>query len=250
MSKSIVTQGEHNMPDIPDWDRTNKSPHDGRFWAECVQDLFQEVMRSLTRTNSNEAPITKAEWLLFNRIRGVADGKYVRESGGQSQLPIDRVHQEGSYSTYIRRWKEQHRKPGEYGRGVSVSGNELYVYTGVYKSSVGGRAPYFEKIDVTKDAGPWNPQVRQMFAEIKSYLGEPVTWSRILHGVGPWAEPDLVKLVQSASKQELLQPALPKPSLSKDQLERARQVVEECRRTGKHTTGQPPKRSWLQNFFG
>ena len=46
---------------IPDWDRANKSPYDSLFWSTCVRDLFQEVMRSLTTTNSNEAPITQAE---------------------------------------------------------------------------------------------------------------------------------------------------------------------------------------------
>src|SRR5438105_4412624 len=112
---------------IPDWDRAGKE-YDGRFWSACVTDLFKIVMRSLTKDNSNDAPITKTEWALFRRIRSAASEKY--PGFAPTRLPLDRVGREFAFDSYIRRWQEHWLKSGEYGRGVSLGGNDLWVFTG------------------------------------------------------------------------------------------------------------------------
>jgi hypothetical protein len=238
----MQNRGVAEQRTIPDWDRAGKSEHDGRFWSACVADLFREVMRSLTRNNSNNAPISDTEWALFRRIRSAAETKY--PGFAPMRLPLDRVGKEHAFDSYIRRWQEHRLKPGEYGRGVSLGGNDLWVFTGVVQGLKR------EHIDVKKDIGTWNAELRQMFAELKADVGEDTIWPKILNR-GGWAEQELTDLVKNATKQELLQPALPsKPRLPEAQLTLARNVVEESRRTGQHTTGVPSSRSFFQRIFG
>jgi hypothetical protein len=227
---------------IPDWDRAGHSEWDERFWSACVADLFREVMRSLTSDNSNEAPITKTEWALFRRIRSATETKY--PGFAPTRLPLDRVGKEYAFNSYIRRWQEHCLKSGEYGRGVSLGGNDLWVFTGVVKGLKR------EHVDVKKDVGPWNAELRRMFAELKADVGEDAIWPKILNR-GGWAERELTDLVKSATKQELLQPARPSmPTLSEDQLALARKVVKVCQETRQHTTGVPSSRSFFQKIFG
>jgi hypothetical protein len=240
----MQNRGVPEQRTIPDWDRAGKPDWDRRFWAECVADLFKVVMGSLTRNSSNEAPITKTEWALFQRIRSAADAKY--PGFPPIRLPLDHVKIEFAFTSYIRRWQDHRLKPGEYGRGVSLSGgNDLWVFTGVVQGLKR------EHVDVKKDIGPWNAELRRMFAELKTDVGEDAIWPKILYGIGPWTERELTDLVIKATKQELLQPALPlKPTLPEAQLTLARKVVEECRKTGQHTTGVPSSRSFFQKILG
>ena len=201
-------------------------------------------MRSLTKDNSNEAPITKAEWALFHRIRSAANEKYT--GFAPSHLPLDRVLVEFSYTSHVRRW-QQHRLRGQnVGEGYHTADWAKTIFGSLRRDA----RPRSQRIDVKKDIGPWNAELRRMFAELKDNVGERAIWAKILNP-GNWAPSDLTDLVKSAAKQELLRPALPsRPTLSEDKLALARKVVLECRRTGQHTTGVPSSRSFFQKIFG
>jgi hypothetical protein len=192
-----------------------------------MQDLFREVMHSLTRTNSNEAPITRTEWVLF----GATVSAVVRKIDGNGgywpsqRLPLDRVGREFAFSNYVRRWKQNSLKSGQEGRGVSIEGNELYVYTGA-RGGPNSLARLY--IDVKSDIGPWNTEARKMIGELRDWVGEAPIWQLAGQATSyPRIAPaPLSKLVETTSKQELLRPDLPiRPTLPEAQLELARKLV-------------------------
>jgi len=217
---------------MEDWDRT-KPIHDFRYWEECAADLFKEVMLSLTPPVSGEAPITPAEKISCRYILNAATQKYDAAQGSvRKPVPnLDRVAIiDFGFSNYVQRWRERSLKSGEAFRGVSVRDNEVYVYTGAM------RGIERERILVSKDTGPWNAEVREMYGEMVPYVGKTALIQDVKnnerHGR---VAPNSLALVKEASKESLLHHAHPaKPSLNTPQLEQARRVVEKCRSSGKY----------------
>jgi hypothetical protein len=124
---------------------------------------IRKVVREFDSHSVDEAPFRPEEFVILSMLERSAYDKYVGVYGKRPSNLWWVSLSEGTHDLYVQRWDPVALGPP--GRGVSVRGNRMLVFTGEKHGLDYG------KIDVTGHPGPWNAQAREMAGELKGYAG-------------------------------------------------------------------------------